>query len=129
MKTFVLYLAFVVLTVFCQSMCLAQYVAPNCADGQCQQSPQAIAAAKARLQAVAGRVFHPGGSMGGCNFEGCGSGSTPEQALANCCRPASGTVVAESVVRGNGRYFATRLYQSTSSRVVNIRPFRRLFVR
>jgi hypothetical protein len=112
-----------------------RYIAPNCADGQCQRGPVAsvlsmpfdIVQSKADAQARVGRVFHTGSIIGG-NFEGVGSGSTPEQALANCCRPRSGTVVSQAVSLGrNGQYFATRVYQSTASSVrrVGRRLFRR----
>jgi len=66
---------------------------------------------KARLQAARGRVFHPGGSMGSCHYEGCGSGSTAAQALANCCFTGKRRCAASAVVRGaNGRYYATKLF-------------------
>jgi hypothetical protein len=66
---------------------------------------------KARWQAARGRVGHPGWGMGGCRYEGAGSGSTPAQALGNCCYSGQRRVAAQAVVKGaNGRYYATRLF-------------------
>jgi hypothetical protein len=66
---------------------------------------------KARLQAARGRVFHPGGSMGGCHYEGCGSGSTATAALNACCYTGQRRCAASAVVRGaNGRFYATKLF-------------------
>lgn len=66
---------------------------------------------KARWQAARGRVGHPGGSMGGCHYEGAGSGRTAAIALGNCCYSGQRRVAAQAVVQGrNGMYFATRLF-------------------
>ena len=64
----------------------------------------------AEIQARLGRVGHFGGNMG---YEGCGSGSTPEAALANCCYSNSGmAVVDQGTARGaNGQYFACKRYR------------------
>jgi hypothetical protein len=48
-------------------------------------SAQAIAQAKADIQARHGRVFHPGGSMGGGTFEGVGSSGSASH--INTCVP------------------------------------------
>lgn len=62
----------------------------------------------AEIQARLGRVGHFGGNSG---YEGCGSGSTPEQALNNCCYSNSGMpVYDQGVAFGNGRWFACRRY-------------------
>ena len=66
---------------------------------------------KARIQAARGRVFHPGGSFGGCRYEGCGSGRTAAQALANCCWTGRKRCVGSAVVQGKGgMFFATKLF-------------------
>jgi hypothetical protein len=67
--------------------------------------------AKARILAARGRVFHPGGGMGGYHYEGVGSGATASQALANCCYSGKRRVAAQAVVKGaNGRYYAVRWF-------------------
>ena len=66
---------------------------------------------KARILAARGRVFHPGGGMGGYHYEGVGSGATANQALANCCYSGQRRVAAQAVVKGaNGRYYAVRWF-------------------
>jgi hypothetical protein len=64
----------------------------------------------AEIQASRGYVGHFGGNSG---YEGCGSGSTPEQALNNCCYSNSGmAVVDQGVACGrNGRWFACKRYR------------------
>lgn len=55
------------------------------------------------------------GHRGGCNCrEGIGMGSTPEQALANCCFNDGRYRVRErAVVRGvNGRFYAVIRYEN-----------------
>lgn len=63
----------------------------------------------AEIQARLGRVGHFGGNSG---YEGCGSGPTPESALANCCYSNSGmAVVDQGVAQGSGgRWFACKRY-------------------
>jgi hypothetical protein len=63
----------------------------------------------AEIQARQGRVGHHGGNRG---YEGCGSGSTPEAALANCCYSNSGmAVVDQGTARGpGGQWFACKRY-------------------
>lgn len=63
----------------------------------------------AEVMARSGYVGHFGGNSG---YEGCGSGMTPEQALANCCFSNSGmAVVDQGVAYGHGRYFACKRYR------------------
>jgi hypothetical protein len=64
----------------------------------------------AEIQASRGYVGHFGGNSG---YEGCGSGSTPEQALNNCCYSNSGmAVVDQGVACGrNGRWYASKRYR------------------
>ena len=64
----------------------------------------------AEIQARTGRVGHHGGSSG---YEGCGSGSTPQAALANCCYSNSGmAVVDQGTAQGaNGQWFACKRYR------------------
>lgn len=63
----------------------------------------------AEIQARLGRVGHFGGNSG---YEGCGSGPTPESALANCCYSQNGwPVVDRGVARGsNGQWYACQRY-------------------
>jgi len=134
MRSIILMVLAIICFAACKCNAQQRYIAPNCADGQCQRGPVAAALSipfdviqsKADAQARSGRVFHSGPIVGG-NFEGVGSGSTPEAALANCCRPAAGNVVSQSVSRGrNGQYFAVRVYQATSTSVRRVgRFFRR----
>jgi hypothetical protein len=66
---------------------------------------------KARWQAARGRVGHPGWGMGGCRYEGAGSGSSPEQARRNCCYYGQRRIAASAVVQGkSGRFYCTTLY-------------------
>lgn len=70
----------------------------------------ATAQGVAELQARAGQCRHFGGNSG---YEGVGSGSTPEQALGNCCYSRSGMrVVDQGVALGrNGRWYACKRYR------------------
>lgn len=63
----------------------------------------------AEMMASRGVMQHFGGNSG---YEGVGMGSTPEQALNNCCYSNSGmAVVDQGVARGaNGRYYACKRY-------------------
>jgi len=64
----------------------------------------------AEIQARLGRVGHFGGNRG---YEGCGSGPTPESALANCCYSNSGmAVVDQGTAQGRGgQWFACKRYR------------------
>lgn len=64
----------------------------------------------AELQASSGQCRHFGGNSG---YEGVGCGSTPDQALANCCYSRSGMmIVDQGVARGrDGRWYACRRYR------------------
>jgi hypothetical protein len=64
----------------------------------------------AELQASNGRMGHHGGNAG---LEGVGMGSTPEEALGNCCYSNSGrAVVDQGVARGrDGRWYACKRYR------------------
>lgn len=71
-----------------------------------------IAKAKAKILAGAGRVFHPGGSMGTGRFEGCGfSTVSADHAVRSCCFWGKKTPVGIGVVRGARGWFATVLYR------------------
>lgn len=80
---------------------------------------QQVAQQKANIQASRGRCFHPGGSMGGCRYEGVGGGKTAQAALNNCCYsgargskgPARACVAAAVAQASNGWYYACRLYR------------------
>jgi hypothetical protein len=65
----------------------------------------------AEYMALTGRFGHRG--CCGCR-EGIGMGSTPEQALANCCFNNGRYVIRErAVARGrNGRYYAVIRYEN-----------------
>jgi hypothetical protein len=54
-------------------------------------------------------VGHFGGNSG---YEGCGSGSTPQQAYNNCCFANSGMITVDiGYAQGkNGRWFCCRRY-------------------
>lgn len=64
----------------------------------------------ADIQARLGRVGHFGGNAG---YEGCGSGPTPQSALANCCYSNSGmAVVDQGVAQGaGGQWYACKRYR------------------
>ena len=68
------------------------------------------AADDAAYMARTGRFGHRGAA--GCR-EGIGYGSTPEQALANCCYYGRYAIREKAVVRGpNGRYYAVIRYEN-----------------
>ena len=64
----------------------------------------------AEMMASRGVMQHFGGNSG---YEGVGTGSTPEQALNNCCYSNSGmAVVDQGVACGrNGRWYACKRYR------------------
>jgi hypothetical protein len=64
----------------------------------------------AEMMASRGVMQHFGGNTG---YEGVGTGSTPEQALGNCCYSNSGmAVVDQGVACGrNGRWYACKRYR------------------
>jgi hypothetical protein len=64
----------------------------------------------AEMMASRGVMQHFGGNSG---YEGVGMGSTPEQALGNCCYSNSGmAVVDQGVACGrNGRWYACKRYR------------------
>lgn len=64
----------------------------------------------ADMMAQRGAVGHFGGNNG---YEGCGSGSTPEQAYRNCCYANSGmTTVDVGYAQGrDGRWYCCRRYR------------------
>ena len=64
----------------------------------------------AEIQARLGRVGHFGGNSG---YEGCGSGPTPEAALANCCYSRSGMAVVDqgTAQSASGQWYATKRYR------------------
>ena len=82
-------------------------------------SIQQIAQNKANIQANRKRCFHPGGSMGGCKYEGVGGGRTAQAALNNCCYsgargskgPKRNCVAAATAQASNGWWYACRLYR------------------
>jgi len=85
----------------------------NCANGRChpvQRATTATAQGVANLLARSGRLFHPGGNPH--SYEGVGMGSTPEQALNNCCYSRSSLRVADQGVAqdSRGRWFACKRY-------------------
>lgn len=101
------------------ALTLALFVAPclaygqTCANGQCrpiQKATTATAQGVANLLARSGRLFHPGGNP--YSYEGVGMGSTPEQALGNCCYSRSGMKVADQGVAqdSRGRWYACKRY-------------------
>jgi hypothetical protein len=68
----------------------------------------ATAQGVAELCARHGTCRHFGGNAG---YEGVGTGSTPEQALRNCCYSTSGmAVVDQGVAFGRGRWWACKRY-------------------
>jgi hypothetical protein len=68
------------------------------------------AADDAAYMARTGRFGHRGGA--GCR-EGIGYGSTPEEALRNCCYYGRYAIREKAVVRGaNGRYYAVIRYEN-----------------
>ena len=85
----------------------------SCANGQCRILPQwdtSTAQGVAEIMASRGVMAHLGGNSG---YEGVGMGSTPEQALNNCCYSRSGMQVTDQgVARGrDGRWYACKRYR------------------
>lgn len=73
---------------------------------------QAVCEQKAALQARLGRMFHPGGSFGGGNYEGVAMASDPTNALNNCYYYGQRQCIGAAVCRGsNGMYYACRIYR------------------
>lgn len=63
----------------------------------------------AEMMARSRQCRHFGGNSG---YEGVGMGSTPEQALNNCCYSRSGMrVVDQGVAFGGGRWWACKRYR------------------
>lgn len=76
---------------------------------QYYQSSNATAQGVAELCARHRVLKHWGGNRG---LEGVGMGSTPEQALNNCCYSRSGRqVVDQGVAFGGGRWWACKRYR------------------
>lgn len=104
------FLAFV-LMVLGSSLAIGQETVRHvCTNGRCRivSSDTSTAQGVAEIQARLGRVGHHGGNRG---YEGCGSGPTPEAALANCCYSRNGwPVIDQGVAFGHGRWFACRRY-------------------
>jgi len=104
-------------TMFC-SMTVASAQMP-CFSGNCHYYPgkavvemtTATAQGVANLMARNNRMQHLGGNGG--MLEGVGMGSTPDQALRNCCYSNSGRpVVDQGVAQGsNGKWFACRRFR------------------
>ena len=96
----------------------ARYCAPSSqyhGGGNAYQftgSAQAVAEQKAALQARMGRMFHPGGSMGGGTYEGVGMSSAgAAAALSNCCNNGA-PIIGQAAVQGaNGLWYACRIYR------------------
>jgi hypothetical protein len=100
-------LCFVVL--LCGQVCVAQTV---CQNGQCRavtKSETSTAQGVANLMSRLRKIGHFGGNRG---YEGTGMGSTPEQALRNCCYSNSGmAVVDQGVAQGSdGKWYACKRY-------------------
>lgn len=113
---------------FFLSLALSLFVAMNCAHAAPRRrvtysTPQrtyaytgnssgltATAQGVAEIQARNCQMGHHGGNSG---YEGVGSGSTPEEALGNCCYSNSGRmVVDQGVAQGrNGRWYACKRYR------------------
>lgn len=64
----------------------------------------------AEMMAQRGYVGHFGGNSG---YEGCGSGSSPEQAYRNCCFANSGMATVDvGYAQGrNGKWYCCRRYR------------------
>lgn len=93
---------FLACVVFSQAAMADRYYSRTVVRGSAQQA--------AETMARTGVFAHSGC---GCR-EGIGMGSTPEQALANCCYNNGRYVVRErAVARGrNGRYYAVIRYEN-----------------
>lgn len=101
----------------CLSMTAANAQSP-CPNGQCRyypgkmlvQATTATAQGVANIMAREGRMRHMGGNPH--SYEGVGTGSTPDQALKNCCYSGQKTVVDQGVAQSpSGRWFACRRYR------------------
>jgi hypothetical protein len=102
------------------AMCLSMTVAhaQDCKNGQCRYYPgkMVVQATTATAQGVAsimareGHMRHMGGNP--YPYEGVGMGSTPNQALNNCCYAGQRPVADEGVAQSpNGKWFACRRYR------------------
>lgn len=79
------------------------------AHGQQVVSGNSTAQGVAELCARHRVLKHWGGNRG---YEGVGMGSTPEQALNNCCYSRSGKqVIDQGVAFGGGRWWACKRYR------------------
>lgn len=107
------------LLVSTMSLSMTVAFAQDCRNGQCRyypgkavvQATTATAQGVAELLAREGRLRHPGGNP--YSYEGVGTGSTPDQALKNCCYSNSGRPVADQGVArsSSGRWFACKRYR------------------
>ena len=71
-----------------------------------------LAQSKAETQARSGRCFHPGGSLGGGSYEGCGfSTVSADDAIRHCCYWGQRTPIDIGVARGSNGWYATVLYR------------------
>ena len=106
--------------VFTMSLSMTVVNAQNpCSGGNCRYYPgkalvgvtTATAQGVANLLAREGRLRHPGGNP--YPYEGVGMGSSPDQALRNCCYSNSGRPVADQgVAQGpSGKWFACKRYR------------------
>ncbi len=93
---------FVLIAVLGAGIAHGQQPCSTCADNS---TAQGVASLMARHRSCR----HFGGNRG---YEGVGMGSTPEQALNNCCYSRSGMrVVDQGVVRGSdGRWYACKRF-------------------
>lgn len=82
------------------------YMSSHSSGGVDNSSAQGVANA----MAARNYVGHFGGNSG---YEGCGSGSTPEQAYRNCCFANSGMATVDvGYAQGrNGQWFCCRRYR------------------
>lgn len=69
--------------------------------------------AEAKVQYAASRNIrgHCGGGFGGASSEGVGWGSTPQQALNNCCHFRSPLVASATARAASGIWFAIKLFR------------------
>lgn len=108
-----------------QPVCVNCHYQSSCVQQSCFQTSYALKAQticeqKASYGAMRNARGHVMQNMGygEGRFEGCGWGSTPQQALNSCCYSGRGgkgpakRCIAEAVRRGpRGRYYAVRIYQ------------------
>lgn len=72
----------------------------------------AVCQQKAALQARLCRMFHPGGSFGGGNYEGVGMASSAQAALNNCCYTGQRVCIGQAVCQGaNGMFYACKIFR------------------